>query len=334
VCQVLPSKGVAAFEVRLPAGSPQPARVEWRLDGEPVDNAYLAEGLVANVTNTQVSASGETFVFGEVTNTSGNTYSRSYVCAAWKNAAGQVVRVERVNAAGLKFAPGQKLPFGVSAKLPPDAVKVDFHLDSGVTPPGETPPTYQTLPATALTNSFSARGVNTPLGFLSVLFGEVKNTTGRAAFIEAATVYRDGAGKIVGVDSGGDLCPVAVPPGGTAFAGGIATSPSAPVSASTSIEANLAPVGVNPIFPATSNVTFSFAAGIVAVRGTVRNTSSSTLEFVDVCAAVYDATGRVVGVGSWFVPGPLAPSASKQFEVVLGAVAEPTSAKAIAQGYE
>ncbi len=111
VCQPLPAKGIAAFHVGLPPETPDPARVEWLLLGDRVNDAGLATGLSAELLETRAGPGGHTFFYGALTNKSSNSYLGGHVCAAWVDERGQVLRVSEADAAGLRFDPGRSIPF-------------------------------------------------------------------------------------------------------------------------------------------------------------------------------------------------------------------------------
>jgi hypothetical protein len=337
VCQVLPANGIAAFEVRLPPGTPDPARVEWRLLGDEVADAYLAGGLSAEITNTVVRGD-ITHVFGNLRNNSANTYTRGYVCAAWVNADGTLLRMAQTTAAGLLNAPGSSLPFQFSAQVPPDAVGLNFYLDAGVTPPEFPRTRVVSLPVSAFRHPSELIEIDVPGGGVLVSrSGEVHNTGSEPIYPEVFATLHDAAGALVGVDFAFDICDVTAAPGGFTYRGFSMSSPaSAADPPDVTLEAVVldddAVVALDP-----TSIEFPDTPGtmIRAVTGTVRNTSGRTLDHVRVCAGLYDAGGNLLGYGSDepAVPaGGLRPNASVSFSADVLAPGDVESAKAVADG--
>lgn len=338
VCQVLPEKGIAAFEVRLPAGTPDAARVEWALRGDEVDNVYLASGLQAEITNTIVGPDGTSFVFGQMRNTSASTYLGGYVCAAWVDASGKILRVDLFGSVGgIDNSPGTVMPFKVQQAVPAEAVGVNFYLDAGVSPPPNPPFAFKDLPASAFENARPQLSLPLPRGTLLSRQGEVRNDGTRPIFPTIVATVNDASGKLAGVSDSFDTCDVAAPPGGTTFRSySILTPVTAPGAPSVRIEASEVPAGANFVTLEPTNARFVEGSDFIhEITGTVRNTSSETLDFVEVCAGAYDEDGMVIGYGSAFpeLPaGGLAPNALVQFTVELVVSGTVDEVKAVADG--
>ena len=327
VCQVLPNKGLAAFEVRLPAGTPDPARVEWKLEGNPVDDVRLATDLSVQVTNTVTGGNGFTSVFGDLRNNGTNTYINGYVCASWVNDRGEVLRVARSTAAGLSFGPGQVLPFQlIAADVPAEAVGMRFYLDAGY-PLQNDLPEFLTLAGSAYVNESTDR-LTGPGGTFAEGYGEIRNTTSGIIAPSVSAVVRDSAGKLIGV-SGGPFCPSAVPPGGVGYGGWLIRSPATSMpDPQIKVEAVKAP---DAVILETQNVSL----GGATVTGRVRNASSSTVRAAVVCAALYNDSGEVIGVNYTVLRDlSLAPGGSTPFEVFVVPRQDAVEAKAIASGVE
>lgn len=339
-CRVMSTGSVAAFKLVLPAGTAQPARAEWKLEGEVVDNAYLADGLTAEITGTAPATPGTDvpIVVGEVQNNSANTYTGGYVCLAWVNPRGEVLRVAEGSGSGIRFAPGARMPFYLREEAPAGATDVLFFLDAGVTPPGEQPPPVVDLPETAYRNEFQSSGLN-PLGsgnlFLSL--GEIHNNGSQTIDPILTAVTRDAQGRLTGVADSRGLCLVPAFPGSFTYGGYILTNnASASQQPQLSLEASQPPDQdtFRKLTP-TSVKSSTGSGGLVRVTGRVRNTTDVTLLLVGVCAGTYDADGTVIGAAMGFAEvgfGGLEPGETAEFEIEVPAFGDVDDVKAIAAG--
>lgn len=335
VCQPLPANGIAAFAVGLPPETPDPARVEWLLLGDRVNDAGLATGLSAEILETRVGPGGHTFVYGELTNNSSNSYLGGHVCAAWVDERGQVIRVAEQNAAGLRLDPGQSIPFQLIEQLPGEATGVNFYLDAGITAPGERVRIVD-LPMSAFRSTSQETTSNTPLGMRTVRVGEVHNTRPNGLLSpEIFGIVPDDAG-FPAVTRKGDDCSVPAAPGSFTYAAYDLITPYEPgLAAQLRIEArDLTDLGVRVI--ETKQVRLLDGGSVVReVTGVVTNTSSVPLSRIEVCAGAYDGSGLVRGIGAAPVEPSglvLAPGASAPFLVRVATNGEVTSAKAVASG--
>lgn len=339
-CRVMPTNSVSAYKVTFPAGTPDPARVELRLNGNPVDDAYLASGLSARLFGTGPAqlSQGKATVYGEMRNDSGNRYQNGYACVAWKNAQGQVLRVAEGIAAGLAFDPGDVLPFAVSEDVPAGATTVEFYLDAGVTPPPAVRPDITTLPAGAFRNTTILAGPR-PLGGDGTLFagiGEVHNNTSDMLGIQVSAVTRNAAGEPNGVSDSSGFCQVPAEPGGFTYSSYIMISAggqTAPLTVTIEgMDLSASDVDVLPV----SGISLTSTSTAERVRGTVRNDSDTALNFVATCAAVYDDNGDVIGAfpGLAELPaGGLRPGATVAVSVDVPVIGDnPTRANLIAAG--
>jgi hypothetical protein len=338
-CRVMPTKFAAAFKVTLPPGTAPAARVEWKLTGTTVDNPYLATDLTAQLfgTGPPLIGSDKPQFFGEITNNSANTYLRGHVCAAWMNAAGEVVRVASTEASGLRFNPGDVLPFALSEDVPQEATQVEFFLDAGVTTPGSPPFTFVRLPPSAFQHATQRSG---PLpggggtGFLGI--GEVRNAGSTPIIVVVGAVTRGADGHPNGVSAGNDFCGVPAYAGGFTYGSYVLTtaqSPAPPLELNIDGEAFPAEFEL-PLTP--TNVAKVGGATLgQRVTGTVKNTTGKTLRLINACAGVYDAAGNVVGafpVRPTMPAGGLAPNASVTFSVDVPTFGTAKTVKAIAAG--
>jgi hypothetical protein len=332
-------KTMSAFEVRLPAGTQQPARVEWRLTGPaPSDvglqNAGLARGLVAGISSdVDNPIIGGRVFYGEVTNTSATAYGRGFICAAWIDAQGRVIRVATGTTGTARLDAGGRAAFTIFQDVPASAVAVRMYPDALVYTEGPAPDID--LLATSTFSNRTEVAVQTSSGTVfGGELGEVRNTTGQTRVINVYAEARGANGQLIAV-SGGSVCDVAVPANGTAFADYIFTAPGASMpNATIRVEALAAP-NRSPID--VSAVSVDDSGGLAVVEGTVRNTSGKTLDVVRVCAAVYSSSGNVIGV---FPASPdvgqngLAPNATAQFETEVPIFGDAASAEAIADGFD
>lgn len=332
-CRVMARNTASAFELRLPPGTPDPARVDWKLLGDDVPSVYLADGLTAEIHTTLVGTDGTT-VFGELRNTSANTYHNGHLCIGWKDGAGNVVRVGRSETATIRLASGQAVPFAVSAELPPGPLDPFFYLDAGVTPSGNPPPQVIDLATGAFQHSMTFGAFPLNGTYLTLGIGEIKNSTSSILAPQIAAVTRDSSGRVLSASKRDNLCEVVAPPGGFTIGNwsvdhAASTSP----APSLSIEAYKVPSGEVVILPTTS-VTKSAAGLGVKVSGKVKNTSTKTLEIVNFCGIAYNAAGNVIGaLGDLLFPdGGLAPGASASFSIEVPAIGVVTTVKAIADG--
>ncbi len=337
VCRVMPAKSIAAFKVVLPPGTAQPARAEWKLTGDRIEDAGLADGLSGQLLGSSPTSAGQTkpAVYGEMRNNSNREYRRGYVCVAWKNVKGDVIRVATGTAAGVRFSPGDVLPFVVYEDVPADAVGVEFYLDAGVFPPPMTPPDVVDLPEGAFQHALRRSGppIGGGPGTLFLGLGEVHNDGDSMLVIDMSATTRDASGDVNGVSGGSGFCRVPAAPGGFTYGSYVLTSASGPTPPlDLKIEGEVVDPGDMEILDA-NNVTDSGSGAGVTVKGTVRNTSGKTLQSVFVCAGVYDSSGTVIGAfpGEADLPaGGLAPNATVQ----VPAFGDGASAKMIAAGRE
>ncbi len=337
-CRVMPTKSVAAFKVTLPPGTAKPARAEWALSGREVADAYLADGLSGQLFGTGPATPGtaKPQVFGEIRNDSANTYTGGYVCVAWVNAQGEVLRVAEATAAGGEFAPGDVLPFSLRESVPAEATDALFFLDAGVTPPGEVRPTFADVPFSAYQNEFELNGPNfAGQGTLYVSLGEIHNSGPKSFYPRMIAVLRDGAGHPTGVgESSRDLCDVPAFPGSFAYGGYImATSTMPPPPVERRIEAQrFATIeAVAKLTP--SNLAHSpVSAAIELVSGKLKNPGTGRLAAAVVCAGAYNADGLLVGVGMAELPEGIAAGATVSFAVSVPVFGDVASIKAIAGG--
>mgnify|MGYP006952626357 CR=1 FL=1 len=341
VCRVMPTGSVAAFKLELPYAV-RPARAEWKLNGTPVENAYLAEGLTAKLTSVgpRRPNPGNTIYrdtyYGEMRNESQNTYTGGHVCVAWVNANGEVVRVATGEVAGLRNAPGQVLPFAVEEYAPSDATDVLFFLDAVVTPPGVPPLVIRDLPRTAFRHGEERAPFDENGSYYSGL-GEVHNSGSEILSIYTSAIARDAGGKPVGVRSREPMCTVPAFPGSFTFAGYyMETTTTPPPPLELKIEGVvLDPNSVAPLTPA--NVVLTDPDELTEtpfVTVTVKNTTGRRLEAVVVCAAGYDSSG-MMNTASRTFPQPgegLDPGESRDFILELPRSGEIDSVKAIAAG--
>jgi hypothetical protein len=340
-CRVMPSKGISAFKVVLPPGTPDPARAEWKLAGETTDDAGLATGLTAELFGTGPAFAGATKgqVFGEIRNNSTNVYQFGFVCVAWVNAKGEVIRVAEGTAAGMKFAPGDVLPFSVFEDIPPEAVDAVFFLDAGVTLPPRPAPVFVPLAGSAFQNKSEVVFPGPNGGTVMLGTGEIRNTSSStiAAVVSASTRGADGHPN--GASVGGGECRVPAEPGGITYGSYIlvsAASGAPPLDVK--LDAIAAPESGAPEILSVSGVTRSNASGgLQRVRGTIRNDSGARLSTIFFCAAVYDANGDVIGMAPGFAEVPmdgLAPNETITVQADVPAFGTGTSAKMIAAGFE
>jgi hypothetical protein len=338
-CRVMPKQSLAAFKVVLPPGTAQPARVEWKLTGETIEDAGLAEGLSGQLLGTGPATLPQTkpAQYGEMRNDSTREYRRGYVCIAWKNVKGEVIRVATGVAAGVRFNPGDVLPFVVYEDVPPEATAVEFYLDAGVALPPNTPTKVIELPGSAFQNALR-RGGPPPGGGPGTMFlglGEIRNTSDSTLYLEMSAVTRSASGSPDGVSTGANFCRVPAAPGGFTYGGYVLNSASSPAPPlELKIEGEVVEPGEQAILEV-NGISRSGSGASVKVKGAVRNTSGKTLQRVYVCAGVYDASGTVIGAfpGDANLPAAgLAPNATVDVTVDVPVFGDGASAKMIAAG--
>jgi hypothetical protein len=342
VCNVLPSKSVSAFRVELPPGTADPARVEWKLLGDEVADAYLATGLSATVTNIVAEAgiTGTSSVYGEVRNTSDRAYRGAYLCIGWANDKGEILDVGFGNGAGWRLDPGGVMPFEVQIDdIPAGSTHLNFYLDAGVTPTGPVPSVVD-LPDSALQHGFT-RSIPTAGGVFSITAVEVHNTTQQVRLPVVVATIRDGAGKLLSTSGSTTFCQVAAAAGGFTYASYSLTLAGTSMPNPT-LRAEAREISANvggPHLLEPQNVTRSAGSGgRTSVKGTVKNTSGVTLSRINACAGVYDGAGNLVGVypteTALRPAGGLAPNQSMTVTIEVPTFGTGVSAKMIADGYE
>jgi hypothetical protein len=332
-CRVMPTNSTAAFRMRLPLGTAQPAKVGWKLSGHEVADPYLAEGVTG-----QLFGSGPGFPgfapahYGVMTNNSANTYLGGYGCVAWLNSRGEVIRVAPIYAAGLRFNPGASLPFVAYEDLPADAVGAAFFLDAGVTPPGKPLFTVIDLPLSSYTHTSKPLGSGAPFYFQ---FGELHNSGTKPIYPKIIATTHDAAGVLNGLGDASGVCNVPAAPGGFTYLGYGFTS-AAPAGATPAVRLEASIVdhtdSLKPI--AVSGVTKT-GSGLVTVKGTVKNTTTVTLSSVNVCAATYDSAGNVSSISPGHPTlgaGGLTPGATATFSIDVPTFSTVASVKAVAAG--
>lgn len=333
-CLGVDPKHVVPFKVTLPPGTAAPAKVDWQVLATPVADAFLATGLEAQITDQAVDPSGATWFSGLIANNSANTYTGGDVCAAWFNAAGDVLRVAVAEANMLRFAPGNSIPFAMVEQVPPEATTMSFFLDAGVTPPGVTAPTIVDLPSSSYTHALD---LTFPLGSGAtshVSFAEIHNTSGSpigAPRIGAIAPDADGK-QLAGLDA---TCPLEVPAGGFTFGGYTVVGPGTlQFQPTVGIQAQaLSSLQETPLASVTVQVQ-SAGLGNAHVSGSVKNSTTQAFPVVAVCAGVYDAAGKVIGIGFTLidVPGGVAAGSTHSFSTDVAAFGVPSSVKALAAG--
>jgi hypothetical protein len=342
VCTVLPSKSVSAFRVSLPPGIQDPARVEWKLLGDEVADAYVATGLSATVTNIvpEGGVVDMSSVYGEIRNDSDRQYRGASLCIGWANDKGEILDVGYGFGAGWRLDPGGVMPFEVQIdNIPEDATHLNFYLDAGVTPTGPAPSVVD-LPGSALQHGFTVK-LPTTGGIFSLTGVEVHNSTQQSRIPAVVPTIRDGSGKLLSTSGTSTFCQVTAPPGGFTYAsysltraGADMPAPTVRVEARERGEGALLPHVLEP-----SNVTRSNESNDhTTVKATIKNTSGVTLTRINACAGVYDATGNLVGVFPTITPlrpvGGLAPNASMSVTIDVPTFGTAASAKMIADGFE
>jgi hypothetical protein len=342
VCNVLPSKAVTAFRLKLPPGTADPARVEWKLLGDEVEDAYLATGLTATVTNIvpEAGITRTSSVYGEIRNDSNRQYRGASLCIGWANDKGEILDVGTGFGAGWRLDPGTVMPFEVQIDdIPDGATHLNFYLDAGVTPTGPAPSVVD-LPGSALQHGFTVK-LPTTGGIFSLTGVEVHNSTQQPRIPAVVATIRDGSGKLLSTSGTSTFCQVTAPPGGFTYAsyslslaGADMPAPTVRVEARERGEGALLPHVLEP-----TNVSRSNAAnGFTTVKATVKNTSGMTLSRINACAGVYDAAGNLVGVypteTALRPAGGLAPNASMTVTIDVPTFGTAVSAKMIADGFE
>ncbi|MHB8376965.1 MAG: FxLYD domain-containing protein [Dehalococcoidia bacterium] len=299
ICQGVNSKSVIPFKVVLPPGTAPAAKVDWSVVATPVANAYLATGLEASITSKALSPDGTTWFSGQIKNTSTNGYVGGYVCAAWYDAAGNVVRVSQATANQLRLGPGAAIPFVMIELLPPGATtSMNFFLDAGVVPPGMPPASLVDIPGTSYTHTSQK---TFPFGSSStarVSFGEIHNNGAQAIHAPLlSSTAQDAAGELVA--GGPSTCPLDVAPGGFTFGSSLMVANGASITGAVdTIQAEVATKNISTMI-STSGVQMQVTAnGAAHVTGTVTNTSGTSLALVGVCAGVYDASGALIGTNA------------------------------------
>ena len=333
-CRVLAKNSASPFELRLPPGTADPARVEWKLVGDDVLSVYLAEGLTAEI-HTMLVGTNDTAVFGEIRNTSANTYSQGYLCIGWRDGVGNVSRMGQSATAAMRLGPGEAVPFAVYAELPPGSLESVFYLDAGVTPPGEPQPQFVDVPLSAYQHS-STYGPFLWDGFyLTLGIGEIKNTTSSVLVPQIVAVTRDSSGRVLSANSDDDLCNVAAPPGGFTIGDwSIDQSGLTSPAPSLSIQARKMPSDQRVVVATTNLSKVPASGGGIKVSGKVKNTSSKRLSLLHVCAITYSAEGNVTAaMGKTLFPdGGLAPNATESFSIEIPVLSPVSMVKAIADG--
>ena len=333
-CNGVSPKGVIPFKVTLPPGTAEPARVDWRIVDAPAE-PYLATGLEANVTNT-FTAGNTTYVVGELRNTSTNTYVSGWPCASWTDADGNVVRQADGIVAGQRLGPGDVRPFELWVDTPPAGSTIHLYLDAGVTnSPGSVGPSAIDVPASALQNGY---GPTAPIDGTQLTLGvyEVHNPTAKPFIPAPVAEVRDASGNLLAVNFGGSQCDVYAAPGSFSYTTYVVR---APATVTTPPTVSLQGYEVNDTIysPAVSSLTFSKSGDTVTATGTVKNTSTATLNHARVCVGAYDAGGTVRNVGMVHVTLPssgLAPNGTASFSVSFTDPWPVTNVKAVADGWE
>jgi hypothetical protein len=333
-CRGLPPKGVSAFQVTLPPGTAMPARAEWKLSGTAGDPG-LADGLTAQLFGTAPPIPGTSTgsVLGEITNNSANQYLTGYVCVAWVNAAGNVIRVAQGDAAALRFAPGQSQPFAIQATVPPEATGVLYFLDAVRGDAAHPLPSVIDLPNSVFQHAKQTAGPVTG-GSFYLGSGEVHNTGSSPFFASLSAVTRDATGNPTGASSSVGLCDVPAFPGGYTYSGYVFAS-SDPTTPAVNLKLEGEQISGWMSLSPTGITNSAGASGLQHVAGTITNTTTQTLTVVRACAALYDATGTVVGIfpANVVVPaGGLAPNATVALSADVPTFGVVATAKAIAAG--
>jgi hypothetical protein len=334
ICQGVNPHGLIPFKVVLPPGTRQPSRVEWSVVATPED-PYLATGLEAQIAQIVTGPRGSQWVSGELHNNSANNYGPGWICISWTDASGNVLRVGEGTAASGRLPAGGTIPFLVVEDIPAEAVAAHFYLDAGVSAPGHPLPTVGELPLSAFRHSFTSAG---PAGnsYQVFGFGEIANPTGSQIYAMTEAWMHDSSGKLLAASSGISRCGVAASPGGFTYGSYQLNAPPGTTASPTVKIESWTPS--NSTILSTSGVAYSpKSAGTVTVTGKVNASSSTTVKTIRVCAAVYDASGTVIGMRQAFptVPaaGLAAAGGSLQFSVDVDDFGTPASVKAIADGY-
>ncbi len=330
-CQAVNPHRVVPFDITLPAGTAQPASVKWNVISTPVANAFLATGLEAHITAQVKDTDGKTWFSGVLQNQSANQYVSGFVCAAWYNAAGDVLRVTEVSANVLRFSPGVSNPFAFGETVPSDAATMHMFIDAGVAPPGKSLPRILDLPTSALQHTFDTTylsGAATVHESLS----EIDNSTGSMIIgARISSTAQDGSGNQIAGDAG--ECPAAVPAGGVGFGSYALVGSGSQSSPTLTVQAQKIDASLVKAITVTSVQVQPSTAGLAHVTGMLKNDTASALKLVVVCAGVYDTSGAVTGTGHEFITPdsiPAGGSASFAFDVqTFGGVA---NVKAIASG--
>lgn len=334
ICQGVNPKSVIPFKVVLPPGTAAPAKVDWSVVATPVANAYLATGLEGSITSKAISPDGATWFSGQIKNTSSNSYVGGYVCAAWYDAAGNVVRVQQATANQLGLGPGASIPFAMPETVPPEATSMNFFLDAGVAPPGTTPVTVLDIPGTAYTHTSQKTFAFGSGSTARVSFGEIHNNGTQAIHAPLlSSTAQDAAGELVAGDP--STCPLDVAPGGYTFGGSLMAAPGASITGAVdTIQAMVATKAISTMI-STSGVQMQVTAnGVAHVTGTVTNTSGRSLVLVGVCAGVYDASGALIGTNATALKptGGLGAGQSASFALDVLPFGTPASVNVLAGG--
>ena len=312
VCRPLPTGGTSAFQMVLPPGTPDPARIEWNLSGDrlaPGSDTGLAK-VNGELVNEAHGEQGETHAYGEITNESASTYNGGLACVAYLNDKGEIIRILRGSTPGVRLEPGETEPFVAVGDVPGDAVATRLYLDAFV--PRNPPAPGAVGDAVMLPeSSFNRRHGferSTQTGRISGQFGEVHNDSDRELLVTVSGTARDGDGTLVATSAGGSpRCHVTAEPGSFTFgAYEFAVDGRAP-DADVSVEALISDKA-----PAKAvNVKRTqLSSGIVRVTYDVKNPLTSMARAVNTCVGLYAADGDVIGMLE-----------SRAFEVAAGATA-------------
>jgi hypothetical protein len=334
-CMGVDPLGVVPFKAWTGPDVGAPARIEWSIIDPPMD-PYLATGLEAEVTNTFV-VGDKTYIVGEVTNTSDNTYLAAVVCATWSDSEGKVVREAWNNGGAWRFDPGDKVPFSVPVDTPPAGSTLKFYLDAGVDfVPDFIASTAVDIPTSAFQHEYQETTRDGD-AYVTTGMGEVHNNGQRPILTDAVANVRSASGQLLATRGDPSQCFVHAAPRGFTYmtytvVAGVPTRPSVTLQG---VQFNHAEIR----FPKVSGVKFTrnTAAKTIDVTGTLTNRSDAVLTFLPVCAGGYDARGIVRTVGMNDIEPPpegLAPGKSMPFTVTIFDPGDIARVNAVAEGWE
>lgn len=296
VCRPMPTGVASGFEVALPPGTQDPARVEWALQGErSAPGSDVGLGKVSGEVIAQATgALGETYIYGEIRNDSTASYNAGLACVGFENSDGEILGFSFGVTPGLRLLPGETEPFQAVLALPQPVTGARIYLDALVPrqlPARGEPGDAVRLPSSSFRNARAFTRATTT-GEIAGQYGEVHNNTADELLITVVGTARDADGGLRAVSEAGPRCHVTAKPGSFTFGSySFAVDGSAP-EATVTVEGL---ISEKTPLSATDVKRSQPSAGVERVVYAVKNTSQEPL-LINTCVGAYDSSGKVVGM--------------------------------------